>query len=912
MYVHETHTYKVLDNHFKFDTWEYQTVKITGGGTNKDIIIINIYRPPNDIQQHYKTFIDEFAKLLSCFDKSNSEIIITGDLNIDLLKINQRPIFSEFYDILTANSYLPKITLPTRFTETSGTLIDNFFCKLTNITIESVAGILTKKFSDHQPYFILLNAIIEKPHMPKYIQIRVQSEYAFNNFKKGVQSSNIYDSLDNNSFANPNNNYNILINKLTQEKEIHMPDKIVKFKKHKHKKTTWITTGIIKSIKYRDNLYLRLKHTDPNTATYLDIKTNLRTYNSILKKSIREAKRIHFSRIFIQCENNIKKTWNTINKIIRKTANNNSIHNDLNVREELDSNILKANKFNTFFTEIGPKLANSITVTNNTNHNDYLKTEIDTVFQFQQVDENDILNIINNLTPKTSSGIDNLSIKHIKVIKYELAKPLTLITNQVLSSGIFPDKLKIAKVIPIFKKGDDTDVNNYRPISLLPVISKIIEKVIYNQTYNYFDQNKILYAHQYGFRKQHSTELAVLELVDRTIYTLDKDETPINIFLDLSKAFDTLNHTILLTKLHHYGIRDGSLNLFKSYLQNRKQYVVINNAKSETVDITTGVPQGSILGPLLFIIYINDLPNASNIFHSIMYADDTNLSASLQSIKSTNPNETVDTLINKELSKISEWLGLNKLSLNVKKSKYIVHKMTNKKVDNLQLNVNGIAIEKVYDFNFLGLTLNENINWKNHIEKIAIKSSKIIGILNKLKYILPTQIKVLLYNTLLLPHINYCILSWGYKCDRITKIQKRAIRLINLSKYNAHTEPIFKQFKLLKVNHILQMQEFKFYHKFKNNTLPAYLQHLNLLPNSSIHSHNTRGKTDLHIHRTTHTFAKQCLRQNIPVLLNNAPSSITDKFLTHSIQGFSNYVNNHFVNKYQQHCTIPNCYICQL
>ena len=307
---------------------------------------------------------------------------------------------------------------------------------------------------------------------------------------------------------------------------------------------------------------MRLKHTYPNTATYLDSKTNLRTYNSILKKSSRVAKRIHFPRIFIQCENNIKKTWNTIHKIIRKTANNTSIHNDLNVREELDSNTLKANTFNTFFTEIGEKLANSITVTNKTSHNEYLKTtEIDTVFQFQQVDENDILNIINNLTPKTSSGIDNLhvSIKHIKVIKYELAKPLTLITNQVLCSGIFPDKLKIAKVIPIFKKGDDTDVNNYRPISLVHAISKIIEKVNYNQTYNYFDQNKILYAHQYGFRKQHSTELAVLELVDRTIYTLDRDETPINIFLDLSKAFETLNHTILLNKLHHYGIRDGSI-----------------------------------------------------------------------------------------------------------------------------------------------------------------------------------------------------------------------------------------------------------------------------------------------------------------------------------------------------------------
>ena len=197
---------------------------------------------------------------------------------------------------------------------------------------------------------------------------------------------------------------------------------------------------------------MRLKNTDPKTASYLDIKTNLRTYNSILKKSIREAKRIHFSRIFIKCENNIKNTWSTINTIIRKTANNTSKYNDLNVRDELNPNILNANTFNTFFTEIGPKLANSITVTNKTNHNDYLKTKIDTAFQFKQVDEKHLLNIINNLTTKTSRGIDNLSLKHIKVIKNELVKPLTLITNQVLCTGIFPDKLKIAKVIPIFKK----------------------------------------------------------------------------------------------------------------------------------------------------------------------------------------------------------------------------------------------------------------------------------------------------------------------------------------------------------------------------------------------------------------------------------------------------------------------------
>ena len=238
-------------------------------------------------------------------------------------------------------------------------------------------------------------------------------------------------------------------------------------------------------------------------------------------------------------------------------------------------------------------------------------------------------------------------------------------------------------MVPIHKKADETDLNNYRPISLLPEVSKIIEKVIYNQVYNYFENHNILYDHQYGFRKQHSTEHAVLELVDRTTIALDKGETPINIFLDLSKAFDTLDHNILLNKLNYYGIQSTALNLFKSYLHNRKQFVIVNNAKSRTQHITTGVPQGSILGPLLFIIYINDLPNASTIFNFTMYADDTTLSTSIQSIQMANPNVNVDTLINNELRKISDCLSINKLSLNVKKSKFIVHKMINKTVDNL-------------------------------------------------------------------------------------------------------------------------------------------------------------------------------------------------------------------------------------
>ena len=341
-----------------------------------------------------------------------------------------------------------------------------------------------------------------------------------------------------------------------------------------------------------------------------------------------------------------------------------------------------------------------------------------------------------------------------------------------------------------------------------------------------------------------------MELIDRTFLAIDNGDTPINIFIDLSKAFDTLNHNILLAKLKYYGISNLALSLFENYLQNHKQYVSLNDVNSNMLNITTGVPQGSILGPLLFIIYINDLPKSSTKFHSIMYADDTTLSTTLQSFDNA-PNERYDDdVINKELSKIYAWLSLNKLSINVSKSKYIVHSIRKKAIRPLKLNINGIEIEKVNCFNFLGLTLTENLKWKDHIDNISNKCCKTVGIINKLKYFLPTHVKLLLYNTLIVPHICYCILAWGFNYKRILNIQKKAIRLVNLSAYNAHTEPLFRKYRVFKIKDILQLQELKFYYKFTHHQLPSYLQQLPLLPNSSIHKHNTRINENLHISRT--------------------------------------------------------------
>ena len=254
--------------------------------------------------------------------------------------------------------------------------------------------------------------------------------------------------------------------------------------------------------------------------------------------------------------------------------------------------------------------------------------------------------------------------------------PYHIITNHFNLKPIafyrnFPDRLKIAKIIPLLKKEDPHKLDDYRPISLLPAFSKIFVKAVFIQLYEYFNKNNLLYKSQYGFRTLHSTELASLEIIDIIGKDLDNEKLPIGVFLDLSKAFDTLDHTILLDKLLYYGIKGTELAWFKSYLTNRTQFVSYNGTNSRTLSITTGVPQGSILGPLLFIIYMNDIHNASSKFHAILFADDTNLTSTLCSFDVNIDNNCnslqLSTNINKELKNKLIWLEINKCHLMLRK-----------------------------------------------------------------------------------------------------------------------------------------------------------------------------------------------------------------------------------------------------
>ena len=274
--------------------------------------------------------------------------------------------------------------------------------------------------------------------------------------------------------------------------------------------------------------------------------------------------------------------------------------------------------------------------------------------------------IISNLDPNKSSGPCSVPIKLLKIASSIIIGPLCVILNNSFSTGIFPDAMKIAKIIPIHKAGSTQGINNYRPISLLSIFSKIIERLMHRRLYAFLEHHKVLFESQFGFRKDKSTQHSLIEIVEEIRSSMERKNYGCGVFIDLKKAFDTVNHSILINKLEHYGIRETSLDWFKSYLNNRHQFVSFNGHFSDYKVMTCGVPQGSVLGPLLFLIYINDLPNISQNLKFYLFADDTNIYYEAPNLSD------LQITLNDELKKLSEWLRVNRLSLNVSKTNFVI------------------------------------------------------------------------------------------------------------------------------------------------------------------------------------------------------------------------------------------------
>ena len=484
------------------------------------------------------------------------------------------------------------------------------------------------------------------------------------------------------------NHIQTFISKLVSCVDIHAPIKRLNKKEVKLKSKRWITTYICKLIDQRNKLFNRRKR-QPNNE---DIKILYNKFRNRINKEIKNSKKKYFNNFFEENKNNIKKTWIGIKTIINTktsiTIKTSQLHFNGKVIE-IPMDI--SNTFNNFFVNVGPNTESEIRKVNITPES-FLKSrnQFNFLITFFSVEE--LTTIINALDSKNSSGPSSIPTKLLVMIT--VIFPLCKIINTSFRTGIFPDALKIAKVIPVFRNGSTQELNNYRSISLLSVFDKIIEKLMYSMLYNFLEQHEILYSRQFGFRKQKSTAYSLSDITEKIKASIDDEKYGCGIFIDLKKTFDTVNHSILLRKLEHYGIRGPALDWFKSYLTNCKQYVYFNGHSSETKNITCGVPQGSVLGPLLFLLYINDISNGSKKLDFFLFADDTNIYYESDNLI------ILEIVVNAELGKLHKWL----CALNVKKTNFLIFHPYNKPIKEVvTLKINKIAIAEEQFVKYLGV-----------------------------------------------------------------------------------------------------------------------------------------------------------------------------------------------------------------
>lgn len=827
---------RICDYSVTTDDYEILTLR-----TGNQILSV-LYRPPDG---SIEKFLDCLEDLFDYANINNLQLACGGDFNMNVLendmahKLNIRLQSSGFNNL---------ITTPTRVTVTTSSALDLLITAIETPVYS--AGTIAYDISDHCPVFMICESKVNRINVQcKPFTFQYISDKALETFKEDVRT---YDWSEVLASSNVDTAYCKFMEVFTRIYSSYFPMKTSCRSKKIRK--PWVTPEHLKLIRNKNRSYFSFLKTRLEQKLK-EFKTLRNKVNAVL----RQAKNLYYQRLFSDiCKKRPDAIWKTINNVLGR--NKNSMCPDvINVNNTKLSGRALADYFNNFFVNVA--IPHNVVSPTSSVFNYGI---MDSIF-LHPTDEAEVQTTITSLSNSKSLDADNLQVKPIKYVIEYIAPLLTHIYNLALESGIFPSTMKRAKVSVFYKGGDKNLATNYRPISILPVFSKGLEKIIFTRISNFLEKHNALTDAQFGFRKARSTETALLAMKETIVHNIENGDFTLGLFVDFSKAFDSLNHQILHKKLSSFGIRGTSLCLINSYLSNRSQFVCLNNTESCPLPIPRGVPQGSVLGPLLFNLYINDIVFIDEGVKFFIYADDSTVLVS---------GKDVNNLIvrcNSLLDRLAMWSEANCLRINVNKTKAVLFRARNKAFNQRNsLILNNNIIEVVNEHKLLGVWFSCHLSWDSHVRYVAHKLSSIAGAVSRCRMVMPVNVKLQIYYALFASQINYCSLVWGTttkgNINKILLLQKRILRHIANVDRIFPTRNLFLQYNIIRFEHNYEFRILQSMY-FCGSERQTFLHTLaSLTPCST--SVMTRNSELWFIPYFRTQYKLQSLKHNLPVTLN--------------------------------------------
>lgn len=854
---------------------------------NNNILLISLikhqlnialcYRQPNNPQDlNCSLFLNKLDILLSAHKK----IMFFGDFNINIF--NNSTTTDDYKNILQSNglTFVNSLSheFPTRISHrfNSSTCIDHIFTDYIYHRNDLLYNVFYfDNIGDHKN--IILNLVNEKHEHEK---LEIKSYKKINN--NHIASLKLLDEINTDSFDTYIDEIQKIIIANTVE---------IKIKPTGRK--PFVSQRILNIITIR-NKYLKLKLKFPDSSYF---KERFDYYRSLSKKEIRKAKKDYFDEQFAKNIQNPRKTWQQLNTLIyNKTSNYNStcsllVDNGISITQKESI----ADHLNNYFVKVSDEITSKINI-NQSEHEYIMSSEIyhiKSTFACPAVTEDEIKLIIENLKSSNTLDIYGMSNSFVKFHKNSLLRNLAKLINKYMFQGIFPDVLKLGIVTPIYKNGSKTSCNNYRPITINPILGKIYEYVIYRRFQNHLDDNNVIHKNQFGYVKKSNCEIAAAH-ISNDIYSLVDERKSVSLTcIDLSKAFDCIQFPILIKKLRKLNLEPFFLNLLISYLNGRKQAVKIDESLSKFLLINVGSPQGGVLSGPFFDLYINSIFNLNLSGNLYLYCDDMSLTN-----EGNNTNELKINIEN-DLQLIQKWLNNHYLSPNIAKTKYVLFQ-GKKRFENftelaLNINFNGRIIERSESLKILGLTIDETMSFKDHVDELKKKITPFIYALRRARKFITDKTATELYYAHVQSHFVYMSTIWSGLSLGLMKsleiLQRKALRIVLKKNWFAGKDVLYN-IKLLPVSVICETNSCLQVFKINKNIIKNNVE---IRVGSDIHGHSTRNRENFAIKKCQTNHATQNFYIRAFSKYNELPKQIK---AFHSLSIIKNRLKEHFLEIY--------------